>query len=247
MKGILPVPRKLFPKSGPDKVTPSYLASTTPEPLPHNTQRKRDPCTKGFVNYKTRQAERRRENLRESLIELRFRKDRDERAVAAKSARVQAFNRKQREAPEREDERLTHPTVLETDRVRRRTILTDPDREARLALKRENVARQRAEMEEERRNMLHTLYVNAGQFITTGAQLDQVVDRVFDDERQFVNDESVGANIWNLGEPETVAELLGERRRGTDKRKAVDQADAKKILMDERMRRVGEELTGGKT
>ena len=240
------MPRKLFRARGPDKVTPSYLASATPEPLPHNTQKKRDPRSQGFVSYKTRQAERRRENLRESLIELRFRKERDDRIVAAKSARVQAFNRQQREAPEREDERLTNATVLEADQVRRHTMLSDPDRQVRLALKRENVERHRAGLEEERRNMLHTLYVNAGQFITTGAQLDQVVDRVFDDEMQFMNDQSKGVNIWNLGEPETVAELLGERGRGVDRRKAVDNVGGMKGLMEERMRRVGEALTGGK-
>ena len=184
--------------------------------------------------------------MRESLIELRYRKERDDRRVAARSARKQAFNHRQRNAPEREDERLTNATVLEADRVRRHTVLPDPDREGRLAMKTDNVVKHRAALEEERRNMLHTLYVNAGQFITTGAQLDQVVDRVFDDQAQFLNDQQKGVNIWNLGEPETVAELLGEKGKGEDKRKAVD-IRGKRNLVEERMRRIGEELTGGRT
>ncbi|KAL9128856.1 MAG: hypothetical protein Q9217_002545 [Psora testacea] len=249
VKGVLPVPRKIFPEHGPDKASPNYLASTTPEPLPHNVDRHRDPRTADFASYKARQAENRRNNLRESLIELRFRKERTDSVVAAKSRKKQAFNRARREAPQREDERLTNATVLQSDIPRRHTILPDPDREARLAAKRENVARHTVAKEEERRDMLHTLYINAGTFITTGSQLDQVVDRVFDNVEQFTNDEKRGQNIWNLGFPETVEEMLGGKASGVrvNRPKALDNAlVSRKELHDHRMTRIGEELTGGK-
>ncbi|KAL9102376.1 MAG: hypothetical protein Q9163_002469 [Psora crenata] len=247
VKGVLPVPRKIYPKHGPDKASPVYIASATPEPLPHNINKPRDPRTADFVSYKARQAEYRRNNLRESLIELRFRKDRTDATVAVKSRRTQAFNRVRREAPEREDERLTNATVLQSDLPRRHSILTDPDREARLAAKRENVARHNAAKEEERRNMLHNLYINAAGFITTDAQLNQEVDRVFDDTEQFVNDEKVGQNIWNLGFPETVQEMLGGKAAPGGRIKALENAlGPGKEMLEARMTRVGEELTGGK-
>ena len=246
VRGVLPSPRKIFRPNSADKVSPPYLASVTPEPLPHNLERKRDPKTREFVNYKARQADKRRENLRESLIELRFRKERSDRALIARGQRKQAFNRKLRDAPEREDERLTNPSVLEVDKPRASAGLPDPDRELRLAAKRDNVEIHKAGLEEERKDMLHRLYVNAGQFITTGAQLDEVIDRVFDDEMHFANDSSKGFNIWNLGQPETVAELLGQKGKGRYTRRAVDDAGGKRALTEERMRRLGEELTGGK-
>ena len=200
--------------------------------------------------YKTRQSENRRNNLRESLIELRFRKERDDALVAGRSRRKQAFNRARRRAPEREDERLTNATVLQSDTPRCHTILQDPDREARLAIKRENVAKHNAAKQEERRDLLHNLYINAGSFITTGAQLDQAIDRVFDDTDQFANDEKLGQNIWNLGFPPTVQEMLGGKAVGVlaARTKALDSAvAAPKEVLKERMMRVGEELTGGKT
>lgn len=96
--------------------------------------------------------------------------------------------------------------------------------------------------------MLHKLYIHAGSFITTGKQLDRVVDRAFDDLTQFSNDSMAGSNIWNTGEPQTTRDLLGMRTRGdTRGRRALDDVGRKKVLGEERMRVVGEELTGGRT
>ncbi|KAL9633962.1 MAG: hypothetical protein Q9164_004376 [Protoblastenia rupestris] len=170
--------------------------------------------------------------------------------LAARSKRNQKVNQALREAPEREDERLTNATILQSDIPRRHTVLPDPDREARLAIKQANVANHNAAKEEERRNMLHTLYINAGSFITTSSQLDAVIDRVFDDTDQFTNDEKRGQNIWNLGFPQTVQEMLGGRaarpRQGGGRMKALDAAlEGADVVYKERMRKIGEELTGG--
>ena len=99
--------------------------------------------------------------------------------------------------------------------------------------------------EENRRNALHTLYVNAGDFITTGKHLDGVIDRAFDDKSQFRSDRSEGENIWNLGYPETVQELLGKVNK-SGRQTAMDSAEGNTIVTRERMRKIGEELTGGK-
>ena len=149
-------------------------------------------------------------------------------------------------APEREDERLTNPSVMQSDRPTSHRILADPNREARLEQKRLNVAAIEAMRQENRRNKLHTLYVNAGDFITTGKQLDKTVDRVFDNQEQFTNDQQRGLNIWNLGLPETVSQLLGKANKDPGSQKAVESAEGNKIITEERMKRIGEELTGGK-
>lgn len=93
--------------------------------------------------------------------------------------------------------------------------------------------------------MMHSLYMNASSFITTPAQLEAVVDRVFDDTDQFTTDTAKGENIWNLGYPETVQNLLNNMK-GSDGGKVVNRVERSALLTRERMDRIAEELTGGK-
>lgn len=99
--------------------------------------------------------------------------------------------------------------------------------------------------QENRRNSLHTLYVNAGDFITTGAHLEKVIDKVFDDNSIFSNDSKKGLNIWNLGLPETVQELLAKANK-SGKQTALESAEGHAGVTRKRMKRIAEELTGGK-
>ena len=250
MKGILPVPRRIIRRVRPqdiDKTSPEYFANVTPDPLKDkaSTTIYDDPRTAEMVAYKARQAEARRRNLREGLIELSNRKQEQERRLVLRSRKRQAERKVVLEAPEREDERLTAPSVLQSELPEKHHVLPDPDREARLARKRQNVAKMQAMREVNRRNALHTLYVNAGNFITTGAQLDSTIDRVFDDLSQFSNDTKPGANVWNLGFPETVQQLLAKANQ-TSGKKALDAAEGNAGITRERMRKITEELTGGK-
>ena len=251
VKGVLPVPRQIFPRGhrphDTDKASPRYLADVTPEPIEDkaSTVSSVDPRTAEFVSWKARQSEARRRNLREGLIELNNRRQRQDRWLMARSKKSQAERNMLLDAPEREDERLTNPSVLQSEMPERHHALPDPDRGARLARKRQNVANMEAIREENRRNALHTLYVNAGNFITTGAKLDSTIDRVFDDQSQFNNDNTGGVNIWNLGFPETVQQLLVKANRAPGK-KAMDAAEGNAGVTRERIRKVAEELTGGK-
>lgn len=162
---------------------------------------------------------------------------------------IRAANSRIREkllyARERNDVRLTTPSVLSTQRPRKHHAFPDPTRSDRLAVKSQNVADMAAMREETRRNALHTLYVNAGDFITTVKQLDGVIDRAFDDNSQFRGDSSEGVNIWNLGRPETVQELLRKANK-SGRQTALDSAEGNEIITRERMKKIGEELTGGK-
>lgn len=250
IKGILPVPRPVFRRPRhhrTDKASPQYLADVTPEPIEDNIRpaEARDAHTAGFSSWKARQAEARRRNLRESLLELNNRKQQTDRYLKARSSKNKAERDALLSAAEREDERLTNPSVLQFEKPTRHHFLPDPNREARLARKRENLAKTAAMRHENRRDALHTLYVNAGDFITTGAQLDATIDRVFDDLSQFENDSQKGLNIWNLGFPETVQQLLAKANHAPG-RKALDSAEGIAGVTRERMRRIAEELTGGK-
>lgn len=147
--------------------------------------------------------------------------------------------------PERDDERFTSPSILNSMRPSNRALLPDPDRASRLATKQANVAAQEAAKQEDRRNALHTLYMNAGKFIITEEHLNRVVDQVFDDHKQFANDSRNGLNIWNTGYPETVQEMLSQANRESGGN-AIDRHQGYGPVTKERMKRVGEELTGGK-
>ena len=244
IKGVLPTPRKISLRRElrkAHKAMPEYLAAVTPEPLEDKTTR----SDNEFVSWKARQSELRRRNLREGLTELHQRRH----ELGLRRSITRAANSRIREkllyARERSDVRLTNPSVLSTQRPTKHHALPDPTRSARLAVKSQNVADMAAMREETRRNALHTLYVNAGDFITTGEQLDGVIDRAFDDNSQFRGDSSEGVNIWNLGPPETVQELLRKANK-SGRQTALDSAEGNEITTRERMKKIGEELTGGK-
>lgn len=256
VKGVLPVPRQIFSRtSETDKTSAKYLNQTAAEPRrkPSTTPLKAGSApvdskrTKAieFAAHKFRQSALRRRNLRESLVELRRRKERDDQAVAARSAAKHAQSLRLAYAPEREDERLTNPTIHSAIHPAARGALPDPSREARVAQKRANVAAVQAQREEDRRSMLHTLYMNARNFIVDPQVLDKEIDRVFDDPDSFTNDTVRGMNVWALGLPQTVEQMLSAASRKPGG-KAIDRDTDFGLLEKKRIDRIAEELTGGK-
>lgn len=242
---MLPPPRRIFPRQtrpARSKASPKYLAAVAPEPLVDKTTRTDDE----FLSWKARQSELRRRNLREGLTELGERKQKTDRRNAIISAQNMRIREKLLYARERKDVYLTSPSVLSSQQPSRHRGLPDPRRSARLADRKQNVADMAAMREEFRRNALHNLYVNAGDFIMTDKQLDGMIDKAFDDNSQFRSDSSEGANIWNLGYPETVRELLQKATKSGKRLTALESAEGNEIITRERMRRIGEELTGGK-
>ncbi|MCJ1375357.1 hypothetical protein MMC20_006592 [Loxospora ochrophaea] len=244
IKGVLPVPRQIFTRRGGDKASPEYLAAVTPEPTKKRGPTTSDPWATGFVDWKTRQAARRRKNLREGLVELQYRKQQTDRQNAARSAYRLAENERRLYRPEREDERLTSATVPQALVAGRSRGLADPNREARVAEKKAKVEAHEAERREERRNALHSLYMNARSFIVTQDVLYQEVDKVFDDD--FISEtHQPGRNVWDeKGIPTTVTELLRRANEGSSR--AVDSHSGSANITRERVRKIAEELTGGK-
>lgn len=147
-------------------------------------------------------------------------------------------------APQREDERLTSPTITEAVRKLQLGPVPDPEREARIAAKAERVKAKEAKREEARKNALHTLYMHARSFITTEEQLDKQIEAIFV-PRPFPEGTTDTDNIWDaLGPPPTVQRLLATVNH--TEREAVRYHAGPGAITGQRMKKIAEELTGGK-
>lgn len=249
IKGVLPVPRQIFPRSlKKDKTSPEYMQATSspprllakplPKPLP------KDPSVVEYIQYKDKQATARRRNLREGLTELYNRKKLMDHEMATRSAAKQARNQRLLYAPVRDDELFTTTSIPQANQPSALSGLPDPNRDERVAEMRRRTQAQLAAKQEERQSNMHTLYMNARDFITTEAELNELVEKVFDDQEQFSSVSTRGENIWNLGRPETTSMLLGlHNSEGT--LVAVDRREGYGAVTRRRLNQIGEELTGG--
>jgi hypothetical protein len=181
----------------------------------------------------------RRTNLREGLVELYKRKKDQEGAMAVRSKAKQEDRQRRIEAPQREDERLTDPTVMEANRILQSGPIPDPNRAARVAEKAARVKAKEAAREEQRRNALHTLYMQARSFITTEEQLDAKLEEIFKAPSEGESD-----NIWDKAAPPTIQDMLSDINN--TQKKAVQYHKGPAQVTGERMKKIAEELTGGK-
>lgn len=235
VKGVLPLPREIFGRKDPDRTTPEYLSAVTPEPTVQKHHAA--PQVKALADWKSRQAAIRRQNLRESLVELHQRKVKAESKRAAISAFKRAEHERRIREPEREDERLTNSSILNAAIPGSHQHLPDPGREERIAQMKARFEAKEAAKKDERRNALHSLYMNARSFIVTEEELNKKVDEVFDDPWYQLNPEH---SIWDKeGYPDSAQSML------LDSVNARNGAIAKSVMM-QRAKRLAEELTGGK-
>lgn len=150
-------------------------------------------------------------------------------------------NRRERilQQPEADDERLTRSSVVEAMQPQKHAVLPDPNREERLALSTARTEAKKAEKIAQRQEDLHSLYMTARTFIMTEEQLAAEIDRVFPEgeNKAWRNDHQHGENVWNLGLPPTVQSIVsGSRKNET----------ARWDTMQERLKKIGEQVTGGK-
>jgi hypothetical protein len=232
------VPRELFPSRRPDKPSSAYIAAATPKPSSDAAKVKPGHPHFEHIEWKRKMAIARRKNLREGLLELYRRKERTDRAIAARSDHKQSQRQQILHQDQREDERLTSPTTVEVMKPLRSSVLPDPDGEERLARSIANVQARRGQKQEQARDALHTLYMNARKFITTEEQLVAEIERVFPAKNNpdWTNDQQAGDNIWNLGAPPTVESMVNARKSEL----------AQWDLVQKRVQKIAEELTGGK-
>jgi hypothetical protein len=244
IKGVLPVPRDIFARRRPTSLTPEYFAKVTPEPTAPGGDAELSGEQGEFVAWKRRMAAVRRQNLREGLKGLYHRKKQTDRAIAARSAFKTAERQRLLHEPEREDVRLTSPSVHPSLLQFQKGSLPDPDRAQRIAEKVAAVQAKQAEKAEERKDHLHSLYMHARDFITTEEQLNEAIERIFVTHPWEFVDGDKGENIWNTGVPESVATMLS--KAAVMEKGAVGQHEGIAVLTDRRVKRIAEELTGGK-
>jgi hypothetical protein len=237
IKGILPPPRNIFHQRGPNRIDPEYIKATIPEakdrPEPKDER----------TAWRRRLAATRRANFEEAITDLHKRKVRQDAVRTSKTKAKQKDREARLNAPEREDERLTNPTV--TMSLNNLHIgLSDPDRAARVAEKAELFKMKEEMKKEERRNALHTLYMNAREFITTEEQLNEEIEKIFIPS-PFGKAHDGKDNIWDaLGAPPTVQDML--QGVNDTQKTALEFHRGPSHKTSQRMKKIAEELTGGK-
>ncbi|KAF2837000.1 hypothetical protein M501DRAFT_996143 [Patellaria atrata CBS 101060] len=245
LKGILPVPRTLFnPVTGSQKVTPEYLGKTTKEPS--QAKSPRGPNAERLL-WKQRLAETRRKNLRSGLQELYQRKEETDLRVVERTTRRQAKNQELVSRPERDDEILTSASVdlpLKMLMNGKLSVL----RVENLKRKQAGVRRLEKRKTDEQKDALHTLYMQARNFITTEAQLDEAVERVFGTpEKPAMFEGEAVTSVWDVKsgtKPPSVQDLLNQEnaRNATAMFSGAGFSDPAR----QRLKKIAEELTGGK-
>lgn len=260
IRGVLPVPRDIFAGSAPgrgiDKADPERLAESIKEPT--KQRRAATASDQERLAWKERMAELRRKNLREGIEALKQRKVKTDAFLSARGKRRQSEREAMLHRPEREDERLTNPSVDPVlQQLLEDSTVPDPNREARLAAQRERVAQKAAIREQDRADALHDLYLNARTFITTEEQLNAAIDDEFgtpENPRVFKSSEfsrmtSASSSVWAYGKPDSVQDLLnrslGRPVKGGAMSSSVKGRSSQ--LTKERVARIAEELTGGST
>ncbi|RVX68859.1 hypothetical protein B0A52_07514 [Exophiala mesophila] len=248
LKGILPVPREIFPRNRPDKPGRQYLANVTRDPLEKNKIPLNEQ-TEG-QKYKLRMAELRKSHLREGLTQLYQRKKSSEGKILRRVIYKQAEHARLIAQPEREDERLTKASLPSAMRPQKLQQISEEEEAAIFRARKERHEALLQAKVDDRKNRLHTLYMNARKFITTKEQLNTALDEAF----------STGSMpIWELGMPSGLDDLLraGDNSAlqpdsmdaiaGPDQRSLYDKRRREKFDLDQtRMRRIAEKLSGGK-
>ncbi|KIW84343.1 hypothetical protein Z517_03593 [Fonsecaea pedrosoi CBS 271.37] len=239
-KGILPVPRELFPSRRPDKPGQQYLDNVTPDPLPKNIPPPDHLTETG--KYKRRMAELRKTHLRSALKELHSRKTSIDTTIAARSDAKQRERTRLLSQAEREDVRLTNVSVPSAMRPQKIHELSIEEELANYNARKAAHEARLAAKHEDRLDKLHTLYMNSRTFITDREQLSAAIEKAF----------TTTGSIWRKdGRPDTVEEMI---KRGRDR--TADQGRGGMMLFSdvneralkdqERMKKIAEKLSGGK-
>ncbi|KAF2192352.1 hypothetical protein K469DRAFT_716879 [Zopfia rhizophila CBS 207.26] len=246
VKGVLPIPRNVFKTRSPHpKASSEFITKTTPEPK-HERLPGKYATDAELRLYKKRLAEKRRQALREGIQELHERKTTTDRERMARTKRIQLKNRKLALAPPRSVDVLTSTSVSKSIQDYLNNKLSSRSRSNIHPKRREAYHARMAQHAAVRQAHLNDLYTHAREFIVDEEDLDQAIETAFGTEERPVGwdvkgEEQVGihssreASPWNGGTPDGVGDMLQRVRKG----EGVG-------LARERVKRVAEELTGGR-
>lgn len=250
VKGHLPIPRDITKTRTQHPDVESFLAHTTKDAekrkVPGPFSRDAD-----VRLYKQRLADARKEALREGFQELHARKVTSEAQHLDRIQKSGELRRRLATAPRREVDVLTETSVAKGVRDFLAGDLPAPEKN--IQARRRAYEKRMAAQEAVRQSRLHDLYTNARTFIVSEEQLDQAIEETFGTEENPVGWDMKGLegrrlsptqggvsgyeglSPWSGPMPEGVSDKM-ERLRGGE---GVG-------LAKERIRKLAEELTGGK-
>ena len=246
VKGHLPAPRDIFKtRSKHPKESPTFLKRSTrlPKKLKVPGPHSRDAELR---LYNQRLAERRRTALQLGVKELHERKVTLEDEYHTRISEVGALRRKLATAPPRPVDVLTQTSIPRSIHDFLGDALPSSSRSDFTGARRKAYSRRVAKVQAVCKSRLHDLYTNARTFIVDEQQLDEAIEQAFGTEEKPMawnpqgimgprQDDTSGLSPWNGPIPEGVSDMLQKLRGG----EGVG-------LAKERVRKLAEELTGGK-
>lgn len=246
VKGHLPVPRHVFKtRNRHPKESPTFLAQSTRLPkavkAPGPYSRDAD-----YRLYKQRLADRRRAALHEGVTQLHERKVASDAQFLSKIQHIGAQRRKAAMAPPRDVDVLTQTSISKGIRDFLAGTLPSSSRTDITGARRKAFSRRVATVQAVRTSRLHDLYTNAREFIVDEHQLDDAIETAFGTEDAPIGwdvkgnmglraEGKEGLSPWHGPMPEGVGDMLQKLRGG----EGVG-------LAKERVKKLAEELTGGK-
>ncbi|KAF1841529.1 uncharacterized protein K460DRAFT_369547 [Cucurbitaria berberidis CBS 394.84] len=246
VKGHLPIPRDVFKtRNAHPKESATFLDRSTRTP---KTVKAPGPYSRDadYRLYKQRLADKRRAALQDGVKELHERKVTSDAQYLSKIQAIGAFRRKVALAPPREVDVLTQTSISKGIR----DFLTDAlPASSRLDItnaRRQAYRARVAKVQAVRTSRLHDLYTNAREFIVDEQQLDEAIEKAFGTEESPIGwdvkgnmgprqEGKEGLSPWHGPMPEGVGDMLQKLKGG----EGVG-------LAKERVKKLAEELTGGK-
>ncbi|KAG6000846.1 hypothetical protein E4U21_004947 [Claviceps maximensis] len=243
VRGHLPVPREVFPRlKGDAKIQSDYIESTAARP----TRRREGNST--VQRWKAALADSRRTNLKDGLDALWIRRlqidnDRNDRV----GRKFQQHN-KDGSKSEREDDRLTRPTILTS--IMDTRVYPDPKRFSRADESRAKVLAWENAKREARRDAIMELYISASNFIVHENELKAEIDKLFTED--YFRQQSQAAhrpgsteNTWGVhGRPPSIGNMMETSTGASTKVMDLDESEFDRSA--KRQKRIAEDLTGGK-
>ncbi|KAJ4374314.1 hypothetical protein N0V83_003055 [Neocucurbitaria cava] len=246
VKGHLPIPRDVFKTRNPHpKESATFLDRSTRAPkkakVPGPYSRDAD-----YRLYQQRLADRRRAALQEGVKELHERKVTSDAQYLSKIQEIGAFRRNVAMAPPRPVDVLTQTSTAKGIRDFLSDALPSSSRLTITSARRKAYRARMAKVQAVRASRLHDLYTNAREFIVDEQQLDEAIEKAFGTEESPIgwdvkgnmgprHEGKEGLSPWHGPMPEGVGDMLQKLKGG----EGVG-------LAKERVKKVAEELTGGK-